>query len=307
METFKQRTDEAAAKIGLLDRIDSSLTNFVYSFFGSKMEGKLGLMDRVDASLTNSSASQTASLNLNIARKTLETEAWLLNFGWRQGSFLCEQSVHAANAKLFVLLEDRQSKLDVYCDDARAAEERLVGIHDVIEDPHNKLLFQKIERIRKELQASNLALFDAKTKHNRLLLVGEKQTAVVKKAEDQVHTERLNLQKYHRQRREIVAKISGLSLSLKPELLFFMKDKHLSDTAKNGNIALSLFKHRLEVATLFDGDRKMSHYTHVEMVSRTPKSRHDVDRASFNGLDDREIHVALKKYNLQSEDCMKFE
>jgi hypothetical protein len=61
------------------------------------------------------------------------------------------------------------------------------------------------------------------------------------------------------------------------------------------------------VATLFDGDRKMSHYTHVEMVSRTPKSRHDVDRASFNGLDDREIHVALKKYNLQSEDCMKFE
>ena len=58
METFKKRTDEAAAKLGLLDRIDSSWTNFVYSLFGKKEEEKLGL----DASFTNYSASRAALL-----------------------------------------------------------------------------------------------------------------------------------------------------------------------------------------------------------------------------------------------------
>jgi hypothetical protein len=61
-----------------------------------------------------------------------------------------------------------------------------------------------------------------------------------------------------------------------------------------------LFTHEPEVAALFAPERERSHYSDIKPLSRTPDSRHDVDRASFDGT-----NVALKKYNLNREESLK--
>jgi serine/threonine protein kinase len=118
--------------------------------------------------------------------------------------------------------------------------------------------------------------------------------------EGQIDSARRNLQKCLREFRESLAQISRLSVSLFPELPLCMNPGHLSGKSEKGSLALELFIQEPEVAALFDGDRGLSHYTNITYLSRTPQSRHDVDRASFDGQ-----HVALKKYNLQSEASIK--
>jgi hypothetical protein len=233
--------------------------------------------------------------------EAVETESRWLKFGWLQGCYLCQQRIHAANSKLLILLEHLQSTLDTCCDEGREAEARMEGVEEAIADPH-KLLLEKIESHQSEIEKLQIVLLTAEW-HHKCAQVSAGAKAKVHEAKVECHNARGNVQKCLREFREILAEISRLSVSFFPELPFCMKQAHLaclSGDAKKASLAQQLFISEPEVAALFAGHRDTSHYTNVEKLSRTPDSRHDVDRASFDGED-----VVLKKYNLQNEASMK--
>ena len=95
--------------------------------------------------------------------------------------------------------------------------------------------------------------------------------------------------------RQNLAEIFRLSSSLFPELPFVVKGREATS-----HLATFLLTYEPQVAALLAVDRKLAHYSNVTALSRTPESRHDVDRASFDGQD-----VALKKYNVKNDDSLK--
>ena len=194
----------------------------------------------------------------------------------------------------------RRSTLEACCDEAGAAEQKTQGFGAAVTDPHTALL-DKIVSVRGEIKKRERGLRDAKRavediKEDIVDADMDEQGAAsrVDEAEAAVEAERRLLQACLREHRENIAHISRLAALHFPELPILMKQRDQT------SYLAELFTHEPEVAALFAPDRKLSHYSNIKPLSRTPDSRHDVDRASFDGTD-----VALKKYNLNREESLK--
>jgi serine/threonine protein kinase len=124
---------------------------------------------------------------------------------------------------------------------------------------------------------------------------GQEAAARMQEAEAEVEASRRGLQACMRSYRQNLAEIFRLSSSLFPELPFVVKGREATS-----HLATFLLTYEPQVAALLAVDRKLAHYSNVTALSRTPESRHDVDRASFDGQD-----VALKKYNVKNDDSLK--
>ena len=180
------------------------------------------------------------------------------------------------------------------------ADMRSAGLQAAVSDPHLALL-ERVADVRRDVKARERALRDAKRRledvREDLQEEGLEQAeadARVAEAEAAIGAERGALQRCLRDFRENLAEIARLSTSLFPEVPWCVRQRqqtsHLAD----------LFTHEPHVVKLLAVDRKFSHYSDPEPLSRTPDSRHDVDAATFDGE-----RVALKKYNLRSADSLK--
>ena len=193
-----------------------------------------------------------------------------------------------------------RSTLEACCYEAAAAEQKTQGFGAAVTDPHTALL-DKIVSVRGEIKKRERGLRDAKRAVENIkdhivdADMDEREAAGrVDEAEAAVEAERRLLQACLREHRENIAHISRLAALHFPELPILMKQRDQT------SYLAELFTHEPEVAALFAPERERSHYSDIKPLSRTPDSRHDVDRASFDGTD-----VALKKYNLNREESLK--
>ena len=236
------------------------------------------------------------------ALMAVDAETSWLDVGWWEGFSSCERRVDDAHAALVALTCRVSLALDACADAAVAVEAKMMIVQDAVGDPHEKLLAD-IASFRASMKKQERDLRDAKRK-----LEDAKEDVAdaedgddaddaqdrLQQAEAAVDGSRRRLQGSLRQHRENLAGVSRLASSLFPELPWLMQcrgeQSHLAE----------LFVHEPEAAALLAPDRKLSHYSNLVALSRTPDSRHDVDRASFDGS-----QVALKKYNLSRGDSLK--
>ena len=184
------------------------------------------------------------------------------------------------------------------CYEAATAEHKTDGFEAAVADPHTVLL-DRIVSVRGEIKKRERALRDTKRavediKEDIAEMDEQEAAARMHEAEADVEAKRRLLQTCLRDHRENIAHISRLSARHFPELPVLIKQRDQT------SYLAELFTHEPEVAALFAADRKLSHYSNMQALSRTPDSRHDVDRASFDGMD-----VALKKYNLNRAESLK--
>ena len=195
----------------------------------------------------------------------------------------------------------RRSTLEVFCDAAAEASRRTEPLKDAVKDPHEELLKkvggakQELKRHERELRDAKRRVEDVQEDVQEEAVEGQEAAARMQEAEAEVEASRRGLQACMRSYRQNLAEIFRLSSSLFPELPFVVKGREATS-----HLATFLLTYEPQVAALLAVDRKLAHYSNVTALSRTPESRHDVDRASFDGQD-----VALKKYNVQKGDSLK--
>ena len=195
----------------------------------------------------------------------------------------------------------RRSTLEVLCDAAAEASRRTEPLKDAVKDPHEELLKkvggakQELKRHERELRDAKRRVEDVQEDVQEEAVEGQEAAARMQEAEAEVEASRRGLQACMRSYRQNLAEIFRLSSSLFPELPFVVKGREATS-----HLATFLLTYEPQVAALLAVDRKLAHYSNVTALSRTPESRHDVDRASFDGQD-----VALKKYNVKNEDSLK--
>jgi serine/threonine protein kinase len=194
-----------------------------------------------------------------------------------------------------------RSTLEVLCDAAAEASRRTEPLKDAVKDPHEELLKkvggakQELKRHERELRDAKRRVEDVQEDVQEEAVEGQEAAARMQEAEAEVEASRRGLQACMRSYRQNLAEIFRLSSSLFPELPFVVKGREATS-----HLATFLLTYEPQVAALLAVDRKLAHYSNVTALSRTPESRHDVDRASFDGQD-----VALKKYNVKNEDSLK--
>jgi serine/threonine protein kinase len=195
----------------------------------------------------------------------------------------------------------RRSTLEVLCDAAAEASRRTEPLKDAVKDPHEELLKkvggakQELKRHERELRDAKRRVEDVQEDVQEEAVEGQEAAARMQEAEAEVEASRRGLQACMRSYRQNLAEIFRLSSSLFPELPFVVKGREATS-----HLATFLLTYEPQVAALLAVDRKLAHYSNVTALSRTPESRHDVDRASFDGQD-----VALKKYNVKNDDSLK--
>ena len=195
----------------------------------------------------------------------------------------------------------RRSTLEVLCDAAAEASRRTEPLKDAVKDPHEELLKkvggakQELKRHERELRDAKRQVEDVQEDVQEEAVEGQEAAARMQEAEAEVEASRRGLQACMRSYRQNLAEIFRLSSSLFPELPFVVKGREATS-----HLATFLLTYEPQVAALLAVDRKLAHYSNVTALSRTPESRHDVDRASFDGQD-----VALKKYNVKNDDSLK--
>ena len=187
------------------------------------------------------------------------------------------------------------------CDEAAEAERRTKPLTEAVEDPHEELL-RKVGGAKQELKRHERALRDAKRHVEDVKedvqeeqLEEHEAAARIKEAEVKEEACRRELQAALRDHRRNLAEMFRLSSSLFPELPCLCAGRE-----QTSHLAAFIADYEPQVAALLAVDRKLDHYSNFTPLSRTPESRHDVDRASFDGQD-----VVLKKYNLRNEDSLK--
>jgi serine/threonine protein kinase len=194
-----------------------------------------------------------------------------------------------------------RSTLEVLCDAAAEASRRTEPLKDAVKDPHEELLKkvggakQELKRHERELRDAKRRVEDVQEDVQEEAVEGQEAAARMQEAEAEVEASRRGLQACMRSYRQNLAEIFRLSSSLFPELPFVVKGRE-----PTSHLATFLLTYEPQVAALLAVDRKLAHYSNVTALSRTPESRHDVDRASFDGQD-----VALKKYNVKNDDSLK--
>jgi serine/threonine protein kinase len=195
----------------------------------------------------------------------------------------------------------RRSTLEVFCDAAAEASRRTEPLEDAVKDPHEELL-KKVGGAKQELKLHERVLRDAKRRVEDVqedvqeeAVEGQEAAARMQEAEAEVEESRRGLQACMRSYRQNLAEIFRLSSSLFPELPFVVKGRE-----PTSHLGTFLLTYEPQVAALLAVDRKLDHYSNKTALSLTPESRHDVDRASFDGQD-----VTLKKYNVKNEDSLK--
>ena len=194
-----------------------------------------------------------------------------------------------------------RSTLEVLCDAAAEASRRTEPLKDAVKDPHEELLKkvggakQELKRHERELRDAKRRVEDVQEDVQEEAVEGQEAAARMQEAEAEVEASRRGLQACMRSYRQNLAEIFRLSSSLFPELPFVVKGREATS-----HLATFLLTYEPQVAALLAVDRKLAHYSNVTALSRTPESRHDVDRASFDGQD-----VALKKYNVKNDDSLK--
>ena len=195
----------------------------------------------------------------------------------------------------------RRSTLEVLCDAAAEASRRTEPLEDAVKDPHEELLKkvggakQELKRHERELRDAKRQVEDVQEDVQEEAVEGQEAAARMQEAEAEVEASRRGLQACMRSYRQNLAEIFRLSSSLFPELPFVVKGRE-----PTSHLGTFLLTYEPQVAALLAVDRKLDHYSNKTALSRTPESRHDVDRASFDGQD-----VALKKYNVKNEDSLK--
>jgi serine/threonine protein kinase len=206
----------------------------------------------------------------------------------------------------------------VFCDAAAEAKSRTEPLKDAVKD-HEELLkkvgiaeqelkerkvelheelLREVGIVEQELKKRKLELLNAKRAVEDVQyqeFKAQEAAARMQEAEVEVEARRRKLQECMRSYRQNLAEIFRLSSSFFPELSLVVKGRE-----QMSHLATFVFTYDPQVAALLAKGREFDHYSKRTYLSRTPESRHDVYRASFDGQE-----VVLKKYNVKNDDTLK--